>query len=260
MDKKELEILEKYGFDTSPDRSSTINRHNRIIMSVRAHDKVGKTTFGLSAPKPIMYLNFDRKIEQSALDAIGVKWEDLFIKEIRTDSNLSQMEHQKQWQTVQDAFFWALRESRIIKSIVADTETNMWELARMAEFGKVDKVPPNKYTHLNAQYKFMLDQADKYNVNVILLQKYKKQYVKTTSKSGYDIATWNGKYEPGGFGQVKDIVQVNAEMYMEDGEPTLEIINNGLKASMNHEKFPGVMCSFPYVASMLTDTDVEEWE
>jgi hypothetical protein len=256
MKPNELAKLSALGFDTEKGRRATVNRYRRLIMSVRAMDKVGKTRFGLTATKPSMYLNFDRKIEQVTLDELGVKEEDLFIKEIRTDSNLTQDQHQKEWQKVQDAILWALRDSESIRSIIIDTESEMWELARMAVFGKLTQVMPYQYTALNAAYKFLLDQCDKYNVNVVFLNKLKKQYKNDQ---------WNGHYEPSGFSKLKDIVQVNAEMYIDEDDDggdmfVYEIINNGLRAEMNHMTFINEMATFPMVASMLTGTAPDEWE
>jgi hypothetical protein len=255
MNPSELKKLSSLGFDVEKGRKSTVNTYKRLIIAVRAMEKCGKTRFGLTAPKPIMYLNFDRMIEEVVLAELGINPDtDLFIKKIRVDSELPQDKHKEQWREVQEAILWALRESEGIRSIVVDTESEMWELARMSEFGKLTQVMPYLYTQLNSGYKFLLDQCDKHNVNVIFLQKLKKQYKNDT---------WAGGYEPAGFGKLKDIAQVNAEMYMvEDGEDevfTLEILNNGLKASMNHEVFQNEMCTFPNVAAALTDTWPDEW-
>lgn len=256
MKANELQKLTSYGFDTTPGRRATVNKFRRLIMALRAFDKDGKTTFGLTVPKPVMYLNFDRKIEQVVLDNLGITESDIYIKEIRFDSRDAQDVCKKIWNSVEESIIWALEESTSIRSIVADTETEMWELARMAEFGQVTEVMPYRYTKLNAAYGSLLDKCDKYDKNIVLLRKMKKQYKNDK---------WNGKYEVSGFGKVKDKVQVNAEMYREEGQDgkdvfTLEIINNGLVAGMNHQPFSGEMCSFPWVAAMLTGTTPDEWE
>jgi hypothetical protein len=256
MKPNELKKLAGFGFDTAPGRQLTINKHRRLIMSACAPEKAGKTRFGLSTPKPIMYLNFDRKIEQTVLDSLGISESDLYIKEVRVDAEVAQDEHKRIWGEVRDAFLWALHESRDIRSIVVDTETEMWELARISEFGQLTQVMPYQYTQLNAMYKYLLDQCDQCDKNVILLRKLRKEYKNDK---------WSGRYEVSGFGKAKDIVQVNAEMYREEDEDgqdvfILEILNNGLIAGMNHQTFSGEMCSFPWVAAMLTGTTPDEWE
>jgi len=267
ISKKDKTKLEKFGFDLTGDL--TINTYKRLIMAIAAHEKCGKTTFALTAPKNIMYFNFDRKIEQATLDNINVDRNSIFIKEIRVRENQAQDLHRKQWDEVKEAFLWAL-SAESIKSIVIDTESEMWELARFAYFGRASNVA-HLFTPLNAMYKNMLDQVDKHNKNVILLRKFKKQFVKLEKldNKGNEKEAWNGKYEYSGFGKLKDIAQINATMYRNTVENNkgekedsfvFEILNNGLKASLNHETFVDEMCSFPWVASMLTDSSPEDWE
>ena len=62
LSKNEQNQLTKFGFDTGEE----INDNQRLIMGVEAPPKEGKTSFALSAPKPIGYLNFDRKLEMAS--------------------------------------------------------------------------------------------------------------------------------------------------------------------------------------------------
>lgn len=253
----DLRQMSRLGVDIEKGRKATINKHRRLIMAICAMEKCGKTTFGLSAPKPLLYLNFDRKIEQVVLDEMHITEEDIYIREVRVDGDAAQDQHKKQWEEVRELFRWGLEEAEGIRSIVVDTESEMWELIRMAYFGKLTQVMPYQYTEVNAVYKTLLDKADRCDKNLVLLRKMKKQYKNDK---------WNGRYEPAGFGKAKDIVQVNAEMYMMEGDEegeeefTFEILNNGLQASLNHMTFQGEMCNFPFVAAMLTNTTPDEWE
>lgn len=249
ISKKEQTQLTKFGFDTD----SAINDYNRLIMAVEAFPKGGKTAFALSAPKPMSYLNFDRKIEQSTLDLLGVARDDLYVKEIRINGDLAQDQHRAEWDQVCGSFMWMLRDSEDIRTIVVDTETEMWELARLAYFGKTTQVMPYMYTELNSVYKYMIDQCDKYDKNIIFLRKVKKEYKNDK---------WSGKHEVAGFSKLDWIVEVNARMGWDGDEEEfwLEIINNGITASMNGQEFTGEMVSFPWVAAMLTGTTPDEWE
>jgi hypothetical protein len=248
---EELQSLSGFGFDIEKGRASTVNTNRRIIMAVCAMEKCGKTTFGLSAPGPTGYFNFDRKVESAVLEMLGIGESDLYIREIRVNGTDPQDKHQAEWEEVHAAFLWMLSSDNI-RTIVVDTESEMWELARMAAFGKLTQVMPYQYTMLNSMYKNMLDQCDKHNKNVIFLRKMKKQYKN-------DV--WSGRYEPSGFAKLKDIVQVNAEMYIDDDDGfTFEVINNAFQAQMNHQTFSGDMCTFKWVASLLTNTTPDEWE
>lgn len=246
--------LEGYGFDISG--KSTINTKRRLIMAVSAEDKNGKTGFGLSAPPPVMHFNFDRKVEASALETLGIDPKDIIINEVRVDAKEALDKIKRKWQQVRDGFLWALREADSVRSIVIDTETEMWALARLAEFGKISQVMPHQYVQVNQTYKALLDEADKCDKNVIFLRKMKKEYKNEN---------WTGNMETSGFSQLPYIMQVNGLMYRdkdEDGQEqfNFEIINNALKASLNGMEFSGSMCSFKWVAAMLTGTTPDEWE
>lgn len=247
MDKREQAKLRSLGFDTE----AAVNRDNRLIMAITGKEKSGKTTFGLSAPKPIALFNFDRRIEKVALEVAGVEESDLNVKTIRWDEDQGQDEYMDMWNDFLKALKWSLYDSQDIRSIVVDTETDMWALIRLAYFGKTAEIMPWEYRKVNTPYRAVLNRFDESGKNVVLTRKLKKQY-----KNDH----WNGKYEPAGMGEVKDVVQVNAEMYKDEGDIVFEILNNGLQASMNHETFTNNLCNFPMVAAMLTNTTPDEWE
>jgi hypothetical protein len=251
--------LIRYGFDVTGE--STINTLPRLTMAVSAPDKNGKSGFGLRATPPVMYFNFDRKIERASLDALGVDQSNLIIKEVYFNPKDAQDVHKKKWDEVEEAYLWALKEANSVRSVVIDTETEMWALARLAAFGKVTQVMPHQYVAVNAMYSEMIKQAERYDKNVIFLRRVKKEYKNDN---------WTGNMEVSGFSQLQYLVQVNAAIRREtvwdekrevdEQQFTLEIINNGLKAAMNGMEFSGMMCEFKWVASMLTDTSPTEWE
>jgi hypothetical protein len=256
--------LIRYGFDVTGE--STINTLPRLTMAVSAPDKNGKSGFGLRVTPPVMYFNFDRKIEHTSLDALGVDQSNLIIKELYFNVKDAQDIHKKKWDEVEEAYLWALREADSVRSIVIDTETEMWALARLAAFGRVTKVLPYQYITVNAMYSEMIKQAERHDKNVIFLRRVKKEY-----KEGKDgVSNWTGEMEVSGFSQLQYLVQVNAAIRREtvwdekrevdEQQFTLEIINNGLKAVMNGMEFSGAMCEFKWVASMLTDTSPTDWD
>lgn len=246
--------LSQFNFDTNGEY--TINRNRRLIMAVAGEDKHGKSALGLGMPPPVMHFNFDRKIEQSSLDVLGVPASNLIIKEVRVDIDESQDLVKRKWDEVYEAYMWALASSSSIQSIVIDTETEMWALARLAYFGKVSQVMPIQYTQVNYKYANMISEADRHDKNVLFLRRLKKEYKQDN---------WTGKMEVAGFSQLRYLTQVNAEISRKWNEDTeqeefcLEIVNNALKAGMNGHDFTGEMCTFAWVAALLTDTTPDEW-
>jgi hypothetical protein len=119
---EELRSLSNFGFDIEKGRASTVNSNRRIIMAVCAMEKCGKTTFGLSAPGPTGYFNFDRKVESAVLEMLGITESDLYIREIRVNGTDPQDKHQEEWDEVHSAFLWMLSSDNI-RTIVVDTES-----------------------------------------------------------------------------------------------------------------------------------------
>jgi hypothetical protein len=110
----------------------------------------------------------------------------------------------------------------------------------------------------------MIDAAFTHDKNVILICKYKKQYVANPSNDN-DMGKWNGLYEPSGFNDMPFIVQVNLRTRMQrvDGidVPSVEIVNCRQNMQMNGEMFEGDMATFPWVAANIIEgTSPEDWE
>uniref|UniRef100_A0A6M3L0Q1 Putative ATPase domain containing protein n=1 Tax=viral metagenome TaxID=1070528 RepID=A0A6M3L0Q1_9ZZZZ len=233
---------------------------HRLIMRVGGVDKSGKTHFGLTAPAPISVINADRGLE-------GVVEKFAGQKEIYTTPNFRDMpsetekEQEARWKALYDCY-WSALEDKGVRSIIFDTDTEAWEIARLAELGRLEKVPPLKYTQLNRMFREMIDAAFTHDKNLILLCKYKKQYI---DKGDDKMGAWNGQYEPAGFNDLPYIVQANLRTRMEIGDdgaqPSVEVVNCRQNMQMNGEVFEGEMASFPFVASMIIEgTTPEDWE
>jgi len=233
---------------------------SRLIIRIGGLAKSGKTHFALTAPDPISIINADRGLE-------GVVEKFLATKEIHVTPNFRDMpfetpdEQEKRWKELYDCYWSALKDTKT-RSIIFDTDTEAWEIARLALLGRLEKVPPLKYTELNRMFREMVDAAFTHDKNVIFICKYKKQY---TSHGSDDMGKWNGKYEPMGFNDLPYIVQVNLRSRLERVDdvlvPSVEIVNCRQNMQLMGEVFEGEMATFPWVASMIVDgTSPEEWE
>ena len=235
----------------------------RLILRVGGLDKTGKTHFALTAPAPIAIINADRGLE-------GVVEQFINQKAIYTTPSFRDMpseteaEAEKRWKELYDCY-WSALEDKQTRSIVMDTDTEAWEIAQLAELGRLEKVPPLKYTQLNRKFREMIDAAFTHDKNVILVCKYKKQYVE--SKNPNDtMGKWTGLHEPTGFNDLPYIVQANLRTRMNIGDggsaiPTVEVVNCRQDMSLNGEVFEGEMASFPWIASMIVKgTTPEDWE
>jgi len=235
----------------------------RLILRVGGLDKTGKTHFALTAPAPIAIINADRGLE-GVVEKFAHDKEIYVSESFRDMPSETETDAEKRWKELYDCY-WSALEDKFTRSIVMDTDTEAWEIARLAELGRLEKVPPLKYTQLNRRFREMIDAAFTHDKNVILVCKYKKQYVE--SKNPNDtMGKWTGMYEPTGFNDLPYIVQANLRTRMDVGDegsmiPTIEIMNCRQDMSLNGEVFEGEMTGFPWIASMIVKgTTPEDWE
>lgn len=235
--------LESLGFveaDGEPKR--------RLLVSVRGLEKTGKTHFSLTAPGPIAFFDLDMGTEGvvSKFQALGKK---ILLNKVTPDMA------ETEWPRFKEAFRAALA-SRQIKTIVWDTETEVWELVRLCKFGKLTQVMPYHYGPVNNEYRKLLRETYDSGKNLILLHKMKPKYIDDKRTR---------EYERAGFNDIGFIAQVNAIVYRdptdEGGEFNLEILDCRQNSDAAGEVLLGEMASFPYLASLaFPDTNPGDWE
>jgi len=221
----------------------------RVILVVDGRGKSGKTHFGLTAPGPIAYIDMDQGSE-------GVMHKFLPDKEIyyTTFRGLEEEDAdvwKANWEELKECYYAALR-SDTVKSIVFDTGSELWEMARLARLGRLEKVPPERYGPLNREFKIMMGYAYNYDKNVILLHQLKPEYIDRNRTGNYIRSGWSG---------MEFHSQANCTLLRDGNEFTVRIDDCRLNPDLNGMELSGEMCGFPYVAQLLfPDTDVEDWE
>lgn len=217
----------------------------RLIMSLCGLEKTGKTHLSLSAPGPIAYLSLDfgdeGVIEKFVTQKLIFKAE-FKIPSARGNKNAREgMKDQAEdiWEDFKAKYQYALNNAR---TVIVDTETEAWELIRLARFGKIDQVKPIHYGPVNREYKeVMIKSAYEANANVILLQRLKKEWLN-------DKAT--GNYEQAGYSGIPFDVQVNARTFIdENGKFALYIDNCRQNANLRGVILTQDECEFWILAS-----------
>ena len=235
----------------------------RIIAAVKGMDKQGKTHFGLSAPAPVAYFNFDIGLEGVVHKFInnGKK-----IYPMPMDVPTTQALAIAEWdRKFYPAYHHVIMHNKEVRSVVIDTETELWELLRMARFGQTTQVMPYMYGPVNAEFRAIIRLAYEtpHPKNVIFLRKMKPVYIKNER---------TGDYEATGFGEMKYLVQVNLHAWrpvvVEDPpmdpnlNPSFHILVENCRqepALMNRD-FAGPDASFPIIASnILPGADFAAW-
>ena len=235
----------------------------RVVACTTAPEKCGKTHWALTAPAPIAAIATDTGTEEIAKKFLAKKRIIIVdFKDVRAlveDGDKSAA--QRQWKRLEDAFK-KLVDTTKIRTIVADTATEMWELKRLAAFGKLTQVLPHHYTQVNAEFTALVKEAyNRLDLNVIFVHKQKKQY--KTNKDGKDA--WTGKWERAGFGDLPYLVDVNLNHYFnrETKEFGVGVIDSRVNmVEVVGQQMEGVLCGFEDLAyQMFPETlNTERWK
>lgn len=244
--------------------------HPRLVIAVDGMEKCGKTHFALTAPGPIALFDEDIGTEGVVAKFAGKK--DIWHMPFSVPDNYKAAE--QMLIKVTKAYKEALQVAR---TVVIDTASGLWELVRMARFGKLTQIKGHHYGPVNAEFRALIrEDAMRSKANVILLHKMKKQYVQD-KKSG--DGNWNGKYERTGFGETGYLVQANLRVYRDpatvqfieddEGEEQEErkpgAFHIKVNDSRHNEKaqgmvFDGFMCTFPIIAMALQpESTAADW-
>jgi hypothetical protein len=275
--------LIKAGFTEISSDEATVPR---IVVCSAALEKMGKTYFAFTAPGPIGVLTTDAGTRETMLSFSRTGKKFLFrtvasAKELSRSGGNVQAKAEEEWNSARDAMK-ALVEDPTVRTIVTDTATELWELCRLARFGKLSQVMPHHYGPVNDEYRksIMKLPYERPGLNCVFIHKLKKQYA--TNREGKDA--WNGKYERSGMGDagyIADLVLehtrdtiapdvasacVHCQQYhANNGSRVLfgvKILDSRLQAmSLVGEHLTGDECNFPFLGLMCwPDTDASYWE
>jgi len=224
----------------------------RLIASVSGMEKNGKTSFALSAPGPIIYFNFDFGLEGVINKYAGSK--DIYVKEYRFSRVMTPDKYVTLMAGFTTDFHSALRSKA--RTIVIDTATELWELLRLARFGKLTQVQKWHYGPVNAEYITLMREGYSYDKNVVLLHKMKRTYVNDA---------FTGAYERKGFNDTGYLAQANLEVYRDglDGGFYLTINDCRQNSALGGMEFPLTdgFSGFGFLAQLIFPDSIEsDWE
>lgn len=185
----------------------------RLIVSVEGREKEGKSHFALTAPGPIAYLDFDIGSE-GVVDKPAFASKEIHKGDYNLEFPFQQGAADRQWKQFANDYKASLG-SDVLKSIIIDTGTEMYEMQRIAKFGKLSNVMPHLYGPVNAEMRELYRLAYQSDMNLIVLHKLRKQYQNDT---------WTGKYERAGFADTGFMVQVSVEAFKRDGNYFIKVL------------------------------------
>jgi hypothetical protein len=188
----------------------------RIVASVGGREKSGKTNLALTAPDPIWFFNIDIGTE-GVVGKFQRSGKKVYTYDVRVPKGAKQDVYQAMWKDVRSRLEAVYRHD--VGTLVMDTATEGFELARLAHFGKLTQIMPHHYTEVNSEWREVLRMAYDSNMNTILIHKQKPKYVNNVRTA---------EYETSGFGEIAYMVQANIVTYRENGRdgapPTFSLL------------------------------------
>lgn len=240
--------MKKMGFRSADD----IEVKPRLIVSISGLEKQGKTHFALTAPGPIAFFSTDIG-EEGVVGKFADK--DIYVMDVDRADEDRASEAEESWEKFHSAYL-ALLRGNDVRTLILDTATEIWELLRLARFGRLTQVMPYQYGPVNKEYRNLIREAYSHDKNLILIHKMKVKYVKDQKTD---------EWERAGFADTGFLVQINAQVYRYDpedgGEFAVLVEDCRQEPSLFGEELSGDMCSFPWVAKMaLPEVGPEHWE
>ena len=245
------ESFESHGF-----AAVTQQITQRLIIALSGLEKTGKSHFAFTAPGPIAYLSLDfgdEGVIQKFATKKPILKKEYKVPTIRRSKNRddAMTEAEKVWEEFKDDYLFSLENCR---TVIVDTETEVYELIRLAKFGKLEQVKSHHYGPVYRELKEVLIKAAyESDANVILLQRLKKAYANDK---------WTGEYEASGYSGIPFDVQVNCRTFIDnEGAFALYIDNCRQNATLRGQTITGPMLEFKYLAQLVLELgDVSGFE
>jgi len=191
----------------------TLPKTKRVVVCSRALDKRGKTHWAIEkSPPPVAIVGLDTGTKEVA--AKFLKSKELICAYHKISGKLASQADtiaraEQEWAAVKQSILTATQHPRV-RTLVVDTGTEVYELVRLAHFGRLESVKPHHYGPVNKEMRDLVKAAyEREDLNVIWVHKMKKQYAQ--NKKGDD--SWTGGYEMAGFSDMPFLVDVTIENY-----------------------------------------------
>ena len=211
----------------------------RIIANIQGIKKsVGKTRLAMTAKKPVGYISVEIGGEEGVIDSFipaGVQeFDGIQIARIRMEDPVypdpglyvgRDKEYDKAIsdavQTVampaMDSFYKAYYASLAnMATTVVDTGTDVYQLARMADFGRLEKIPALAYTQVKRSFAKLFDDTFSAQGSCLWIHHMKDKGETFVNDKGKDQWRATGVYEMDGCMVVNDKVQAVIELWRDD--------------------------------------------
>jgi hypothetical protein len=188
--------------------SASTNR--RMIISVCGEEKAGKNYFSFTFPGPIYVHSFDIGLE-GTIDQFVAKKE-IYVAEyelevqpgMATPAEVAESAS-KLWDNFTSNYKDSLSSAKQ-GTVVIDTDTEVYELLRLARFGKLTQVMPHHYGPVNAEFRDIVRSAYDHQSNLFMIGRLGDEWLNDASGKGNKT----GQRIRKGFGDLPYLTQINA--------------------------------------------------
>ncbi|HXN71600.1 MAG TPA: hypothetical protein VN861_03495 [Candidatus Acidoferrales bacterium] len=192
----------------------------RIIISLTGEEKTGKNHTSLTAPSPIYVHSFD-----IGLDGVVQKFQDekkiyvadyeLTVQPGEASAGEVAEAADKVWQQFVSNYRDGLASCGNGTTVV-DTDTELYELLRLARFGKLTQIMPHHYGPVNAELRDVIRESYDHDANVFFLSKKCPVWENYIDSTGKEKGRKTGELARKGFGDLAFLVQVVATTVRDD--------------------------------------------
>lgn len=240
----------------------------RLIVSVEGTEKCGKNHFAFTAPGPLYFHDFDFGVEGvinkflpggayhvpgKVIHRAGYKLDVRAGAAIQDAADTAR----PVWEKFKANYAEGLKKG---KTTVLDTGTEVYEVLRMAEFGKLTQVMPHHYGPVNQAMKDIWRQAYDSDSNLIVLHRMKEEWENKLNSQGKEVGSKTGRWEMAGYKGTYFEAQVCCRAYKEAGEFKMLVFDCRQNPDIEGMVLEGGMLSFPMLGQLIyPDSGPEDW-
>ena len=245
--------------------SQVRSKKRHILIGTEGRSNTGKTEFVLSAPGPGIVLCLDRGFDGifDNPNPPKTRREDFAFKVIPIPlaTQAAQPEYLEYWRKFYAEYKTALAnpDARVVG---LDGDSDSWELQRLAEFGKLEQVPPMRYTAVNAARRAMIARAFDSGKIVISTNKLKDGYDSKIDNTGKEVQIRTGKDVRQGFADQEYLYQIQIRhLHNQDtGQFGLRILRCKADTTLQGLELWGEDCCFAgLVQTVYPHIPLKEW-
>lgn len=194
------------------------SKFRRLMIGIDGGPGTGKTEFGLSAPGTIMGVFNDPGIDNVTNNPTppATRCPDVAVKFIPPPiynadpktkmTPVQQNEFIEYWRAYREEMYVAAAHPDS-RTVLSDSDSDSWQIQKLAEYGKVLQVMPNQYATANNSRKAYYLRLFNSSKIIICTNKIKRTYetkldangVAEKDGVGADKREWTGEYERQGF-------------------------------------------------------------